>query len=724
MPNPRSITEALIQDNTIVEKMGVTQISIERVTRALKESSETWAVNAKAQDSANAATSRNLATTMAMSKGYLEVDKSTTTFTISLKNAETQQKATQQQVDKNKRALDAMALASTSLNLGVNASALAMSAFGDSAGKSATAADVASVAMQGLALLANPTPLGLAAMGIGIVVGAIDQYKKAQEAALKPSRDLQQSILDIDDAQTDLGKKIQSVFAVKKEDADVMARAAGTSKDYRDGILELAAAQEEYVKQSQKQTWAGRAEEFISKTFNVSDAINILGDNAYLANKIVEQLYTGMTGLPFRNIFDAMSPKAPEKFATFVDVDKADSVLRNKQQLDALTVAIPKVQQAWVDYRDTLRDLAVTHRKNLEDLKEQKTTAETDAAEARVKLAEDTAKRISEIEAGLTRQITELAYSYNNQLANLMYSRYQQERDTAQRLAQIDRERAKSLRDSDESLGDDLNNAHTDREREKARLSSLIRRRDIEEARGEKLRELAEQKAARDEDFARQKSLMEEQNRHQRQNAIDAAEIQKKAANETAKAQGEAIEKALTKSLAAIAKRKEEEDAVYTAAQTKAKETRDKLIENLTDTRSEQEKFNDALKELSKDGGTYDKLTAKAISYYNVASLTAGLGFAIPPPSEPSISTRHGGEYSASGTGGWKTVPSGFPHDSYRLNLSSGERYNVVAPGHSSSGGSFNIDAEAQRIAEMVIGTLGNALARAADQKAAREFLR
>ncbi len=41
----------------------------------------------------------------------------------------------------------------------------------------------------------------------------------------------------------------------------------------------------------------------------------------------------------------------------------------------------------------------------------------------------------------------------------------------------------------------------------------------------------------------------------------------------------------------------------------------------------------------------------------------------------------------ASGTGGWVTVPPGYPNDTYRANLSSGEMFNVIPAGQKNSGG-------------------------------------
>ena len=41
----------------------------------------------------------------------------------------------------------------------------------------------------------------------------------------------------------------------------------------------------------------------------------------------------------------------------------------------------------------------------------------------------------------------------------------------------------------------------------------------------------------------------------------------------------------------------------------------------------------------------------------------------------------------ATGTGGWRSVPSGYPNDSFSVGLSSGEKFNVAAPGQSSGGG-------------------------------------
>lgn len=45
----------------------------------------------------------------------------------------------------------------------------------------------------------------------------------------------------------------------------------------------------------------------------------------------------------------------------------------------------------------------------------------------------------------------------------------------------------------------------------------------------------------------------------------------------------------------------------------------------------------------------------------------------------------------ATGTGGWMTVPPGFPNDSYMVGMQSGERFNVVAAGQSGGGGDITI---------------------------------
>jgi len=45
------------------------------------------------------------------------------------------------------------------------------------------------------------------------------------------------------------------------------------------------------------------------------------------------------------------------------------------------------------------------------------------------------------------------------------------------------------------------------------------------------------------------------------------------------------------------------------------------------------------------------------------------------------VAKRHGGEQLASGTEGWKTVPTGFPNDTYPISLSSGEQYAVIPNG-------------------------------------------
>lgn len=49
------------------------------------------------------------------------------------------------------------------------------------------------------------------------------------------------------------------------------------------------------------------------------------------------------------------------------------------------------------------------------------------------------------------------------------------------------------------------------------------------------------------------------------------------------------------------------------------------------------------------------------------------------------------GAYAA-GTGGWVTVPPGYPNDSYRANLSSGEMFNVVPAGQNNQGGGITIN--------------------------------
>ena len=48
---------------------------------------------------------------------------------------------------------------------------------------------------------------------------------------------------------------------------------------------------------------------------------------------------------------------------------------------------------------------------------------------------------------------------------------------------------------------------------------------------------------------------------------------------------------------------------------------------------------------------------------------------------------KHGGEFLAEGTEGWKTVPSGYPNDTYPIGLTSGEKYAVIPQGGSMPAG-------------------------------------
>ena len=50
-----------------------------------------------------------------------------------------------------------------------------------------------------------------------------------------------------------------------------------------------------------------------------------------------------------------------------------------------------------------------------------------------------------------------------------------------------------------------------------------------------------------------------------------------------------------------------------------------------------------------------------------------------------------GGVQEASGTGGWVTVPPGYPGDTYIVAMSSGEKFNVKRPGQPAGGDTFNI---------------------------------
>jgi hypothetical protein len=76
----------------------------------------------------------------------------------------------------------------------------------------------------------------------------------------------------------------------------------------------------------------------------------------------------------------------------------------------------------------------------------------------------------------------------------------------------------------------------------------------------------------------------------------------------------------------------------------------------------------------------------------------------------------HQNEDFASGTGGWRTVPPGFPNDTFPAMLSSGEKFAVVPQGQSSpsaggmSAGSGTSTVDMQRMADMMVRAFVSAL--------------
>ena len=63
----------------------------------------------------------------------------------------------------------------------------------------------------------------------------------------------------------------------------------------------------------------------------------------------------------------------------------------------------------------------------------------------------------------------------------------------------------------------------------------------------------------------------------------------------------------------------------------------------------------------------------------NTAITTSGAGIPTGPIQAPAAT-------HATGTDGWMTVPPGYPNDTYRVGLTSGERYNVSTPDQTPSG--------------------------------------
>lgn len=98
-----------------------------------------------------------------------------------------------------------------------------------------------------------------------------------------------------------------------------------------------------------------------------------------------------------------------------------------------------------------------------------------------------------------------------------------------------------------------------------------------------------------------------------------------------------------------------------------------------------------------------------------------------PPSTAPPRNTPGRGRDFATGTNGWWSVPSGFPNDSYRIGLSSGELFNVVPNGMrlaatgAGDGGGFHFEAGAiviyaqpgQSAAEIARATIDEAARRA-----------
>lgn len=105
----------------------------------------------------------------------------------------------------------------------------------------------------------------------------------------------------------------------------------------------------------------------------------------------------------------------------------------------------------------------------------------------------------------------------------------------------------------------------------------------------------------------------------------------------------------------------------------------------------------DAILEAEKVSRTINDIPAsKSISINvssNYADVIADMGSYFTsekgsaPPTKPKTKPKSGvgghvaGAGYAGGTGGWLTVPSGYPNDSYPVNLSSGEQFAVVPPG-------------------------------------------
>ncbi len=649
----------------------------------------------------------------------------------------------------------------------------AMTALGNGAMKSATGLEFARSAMHLFALaIIDPTPLGLAAVGIGLIVGALQAQQKQQEAMLKPSVDLIKSVDDLDSAHTTLGKQIQDVTGLSGLESDAWATAATRSDVVARAIRDQAKAYEELTKSQQTDLFAWKGME--GTLAGQAHAIEMARAND--ANRLQAE------GLRYLNIGIS---------------ENVDKINEQNRVLGILTPNIAKLNDEYRKEQQALIDLSAAHDKNIAKLGEEATAARAASAESQTKNTDNLTqsqlaswtnyyKQLAALDYSRIQSLTALDYSYAQSLEAEMRQRGLLNRDEQRQLIQYATDRAKSLRDIDEGLGLTLRDAHTDREREKAQLAALISKRNVEEQYAKSIADIAQRKADQNEQFAYQKQLADtqyqhqkqlagEQYQHQKQLAIEARDIQIESAKAAAKIQADSIADALTKTLAAISKRKTEEDAAYKDSTAKVTAAYAEQKRALLDTGTAADQLNLKIQAMYP---SLDKDVQKALEMRD--ALLQAAGIVVPAFSSYGSYKRSEGIGFAGGTGGWKTVPSGFANDTFPIRVSSGEKVNVLpadlsgstkpdvltntpintptqAPIYTSINTPMNaptntpnhtpinmliqtqnqpptqmptqpltqnVNIDAQHIADTVVSAIADAMSRAIQQKLAREFLR